>query len=49
MEGFGGLIEKKWQEVKCKCPPRVYSIDVWHGAIAELRRFFKGWGTNIRG
>jgi hypothetical protein len=26
-----------------------YSLDVWHGGLAALRQFLKGWGANLRG
>jgi hypothetical protein len=47
--GFTDLIKEKWLEFKVKSPPGAYSLNVWQGMIANLRRFLRGWGANVRG
>jgi hypothetical protein len=49
MDGFLKLVDNKWGETKNKCPDNVYSLDKWHGCVALLRNFLKGWGRNVRG
>jgi hypothetical protein len=49
MEGFDSLVMEKWRGFKAKCPPEAYSLDAWHGILANMRRFLKGWGQNVRG
>jgi hypothetical protein len=47
--GFGEMIKEKWGAFKLKCPDNAYYLDVWHGGIANLGKFLRGWGANIRG
>jgi mannosylglycoprotein endo-beta-mannosidase len=49
LEGFNDLVKEKWLEFKVKSPPGAYSLNVWQGMIANLRRFLRGWGANVRG
>jgi hypothetical protein len=49
MEGFIKTVEDKWRKNKDRCPARAYSMDKWHGGVATLRDFLKGWGRNVRG
>jgi hypothetical protein len=49
MEGFIKIVEDKWIHNRGRCPARAYSMDKWHGGVATLRNFLKGWGRNVRG
>jgi mannosylglycoprotein endo-beta-mannosidase len=49
MEGFIKTVEDKWRQNRDRCPARAYSMDKWHGGVATLRNFLKGWGRNVRG
>jgi hypothetical protein len=49
MEGFLETVADKWRQNRDRCPARAYSMDKWHGGVATLRNFLKGWGRSIRG
>jgi hypothetical protein len=49
LEGFIETVADKWRQNRGRCPARAYSMDKWHGGVATLRNFLKGWGRNIRG
>jgi mannosylglycoprotein endo-beta-mannosidase len=49
MEGFIETVADKWRQNRDRCLARAYSMDKWHGGVATLRNFLKGWGRNIRG
>jgi hypothetical protein len=48
-EGFQDTINEKWKMIKNRSLDDAYSLDVWHGGLAALRQFLKGWGANLRG
>jgi hypothetical protein len=49
MDGFLEMVERKWKSIRERCPEEAYSLDKWHGCMAALRGFLKGWGRNVRG
>jgi hypothetical protein len=49
MEGFIETVEDKWRQNRDRCPARAYSMDKWHGGVATLRNFLKGWGAERKG
>lgn len=42
---FVSMVQQKL--IKAKCPPQGYSVDLWHGSLGCLRKFLRGWNSNI--
>ena len=38
------LVIQKWQDYERRRPLDCYYVDPWHGSLAFLRQFLKGWG-----
>jgi len=43
------LVIQKWQDSERRRPLDCYYVDAWHGSLAFLRQFLKGWGIQKAG
>jgi hypothetical protein len=49
MPNFDKLVSGKLREAELRCPEQCYSLDRWHGSLALLRSFLKGWNIQQLG
>jgi exonuclease III len=46
---FSQLVIGKLMEAGSRCPEQCYSLDRWHGSLALLKSFLKGWNIQKMG